>query len=61
MKKCMEYIKTLIFGVRAQGEPVALPKFKTTMPKNRPTEDQWAKEFNFGSRYGHRGSYYERR
>ena len=57
----MEYIKTLIFGVRAQGEPVALPKFKTIMPKDRPTLSQWAKEVKFGSRYGHRGSYYERR
>jgi hypothetical protein len=58
--KLMRQIKELIFGVRAQGEPIALPKFKTTMPKNRPTEDQWAKEFNFGSRYGHRGSFYNK-
>ena len=26
-------------------------KFKTTIPTNRPSEDEWAKEFNFGMLY----------
>ena len=55
----MQYIKTLVFGKRAQGEPVPLPSFTTTEPITRPSIDEWAKEMNFGSRYGHRGSFYQ--
>lgn len=55
----MQYIKTLIFGVRAQGEPVPTPTIKTIDIKNRPSMEEWAKEFQFGSRYGHRGSFYQ--
>lgn len=54
----MKLIKTLIFGERVQGHPVPPPTFKTTEVVNRPTEEEWTKEFNFGSRYGHRGSFY---
>lgn len=57
----MKLIKQLIFGVRAEGYPLPAPTFKTLEPSNRPSKDDWAKEFKFGSRYGHRGSYYERR
>jgi len=57
----MLYLKKLVFGKKAQGEPMSLPTFTTTEPINRPSIDEWVKEFNFGSRYGHRGSFYERR
>ena len=56
----MIYIKTLLFGERAQGYPVPPPSFTTTEVINRPTEDEWSKEFKFGSRYGHRGSFYQK-
>ena len=36
-------------------------KFNSTYPTNRPTEDEWSKEFKFGSRYGTRGSFYQNR
>jgi hypothetical protein len=58
MKKTMYYIKVLLFGERAQGEPVLPPTITTLTPINRPSEDKWSKEFNFGSRYGTRGSFY---
>lgn len=54
----MTFIKSLLFGVRAQGELVSAPKLTTLTPTNRPSEDEWSKEFNFGSRYGTRGSFY---
>ena len=54
------FLTTLLFGVRAQGEMIPEPTFKTIYPADRPDENQWAKEFNFGSRYGHRGSFYQR-
>lgn len=57
----MKHIKKLVFGERASGEILALPKIKTTIPINQPTEDDWVKEVKFGNRYGHRGSFYERR
>ena len=56
----MHYIKTFVFGKRAQGEPVSTPSFTTTTPSDRPSIDEWVKEMNFGSRYGHRGSFYKR-
>ena len=54
----MQFIKQFIFGVKAQGQPVSTPSFKTTVPTNRPNENEWSKEMKFGSRYGHRGSFY---
>lgn len=54
----MEIIKTLLFGKRAKGEPLFPPSFKLTVPENRPSQDEWVKLFKFGSRYGHRGSFY---
>lgn len=56
----MKQIKQIIFGVRAQGHPVPPPTFKTSAPADRPTLDKWVKEVNFGSRYGHRGSFYNK-
>lgn len=54
----MKTIITFLFGQRTQGEPVSSPKFKTILPPNKPTQDEWAKLTKFGSRYGHRGSFY---
>lgn len=55
----MKKILTFITGERAEGVYVPQPKFRTTVPVNRPAENDWSKEFKVGSRYGHRGSYYE--
>jgi hypothetical protein len=58
MKK-MNYIKELIFGVRAQGQRVSEP----VLPKERTINDrefnQWCKKFKVGSRYGHKGTFYQ--
>ena len=54
MKQIIEYI----FGVKASGERIPHPIIKTVEPTHRPSENDWAKEFKFGSRYGHRGSFY---
>lgn len=49
----------LLFGVRATGEKLPTPTIRTIQLTNRPSEDEWVKEFKFGSRYGHRGSFYQ--
>ena len=54
----MKVIKTFIFGERAKGEPLPPPSFKLTVPRNRPTQDEWVKLVKFGSRYGTRGTFY---
>ena len=54
----MKFILTLLFGERAQGESLQQPTFTTIYPAHRPDENQWAKDYSFGSRYGHRGSFY---
>lgn len=51
----------LFMGKRVIGEKLSPPTFKATFPKDRPTEQEWAKEFKFGSRYGHRGSFYQKK
>ena len=38
---------------------IFIPKFNSIYPTNRPTEKEWANEFKVGSRYGHRGSFYQ--
>jgi hypothetical protein len=52
---------TLVFGIRATGEKLPEPR---KFPIRNVTEaecNQWANEFKFGSRYGHRGSFYQAR
>lgn len=56
MKKVLTRI---VFGPRAKGEILPPPVIHTIEIANRPSEDAWAVEFKFGSRYGHRGSFYE--
>lgn len=54
----MKQLITFLFGQRAEGESLPQPSFKSTYPNDMPTINQWVKDFKFGSRYGHRGSFY---
>jgi hypothetical protein len=56
--KTMNYIKELLFGVRAQGQRVSEPMLPKERPMNDKDFNQWSKKFNVGARYGHRGSFY---
>lgn len=51
-------IRDYIFGVRAQGEKIKPPTFKTTTTESRISEQEWVDEVKFGAYYGHRGSFY---
>jgi hypothetical protein len=55
----MKKLLTLILGERAAGEPIPQPTFRSMYPKHRPDVNQWGKDYNVGSRYGYRGSFYE--
>ena len=55
----MAFIKQLIFGVRRQPVDSISIGFHSSYPKNPPSFHEWCKEFKFGSRYGHRGSFYQ--
>ena len=55
----MKKILTLLFGERVEGESIQQPSIRTVQPLDRPSETEWSKFVKFGSRYGHRGSYYE--
>ena len=57
----MKQLLYLIFGKRAEGEVLNRPTFTSTYPTARLTETEWANHVNFGSRYGHRGSFYQNR
>lgn len=56
----MKKILTFLFGEKLEGEPLREPSFRSTYPINRPSETEWSKFVKFGSRYGHRGSFYAR-
>jgi hypothetical protein len=49
----------LIFGSPAHGVYVSQPNFRSTVPKDRLSVNQWAQTVKFGSRYGHKGSFYQ--
>ena len=51
-------IRDYIFGVRAQGEKVSQPTFRTLDLVDRGSEQEWVDEFRVGTYYGHRGSFY---
>ena len=53
-----KYSIRLLFGPRAKGEYIPKPSLKTLYPDYRPDLVQWSKDYNFGARYGHRGSFY---
>ena len=59
MNKIIYFLLTLLFGERAQGEVIPQPTFRSTYPENRPDEQDWSNEVKFGSRYGHKGSFYQ--
>ena len=54
----MQIIKVLLFGERVKGKTLPSPTFKTTDVVNKLSEDEWVKHVKFGSRYGHKGSFY---
>ena len=54
-----QLLQDLIFGQRAKGEKLSKPTLRTTNVTNRPSENDWAREFKVGNRYGHRGSFYQ--
>ena len=54
----MKQIIYFIIGKRAEGETLPQPTLRTIEPANRPSEQEWMIMFKFGSRYGHRGSFY---
>jgi hypothetical protein len=53
-------IIAIVFGQRTKGQTIPEPSFKTTYPEHRPDIKQWIKDYNFGSKYGHRGSFYHK-
>lgn len=60
LNKIISFLLILLFGQRAQGEVIPQPTFRSSYPEDRPDENQWAQEMKFGSRYGHKGSFYQR-
>ena len=59
MNQLIQFLTTLLFGERAQGEMIPAPTFRSTFPEDRPDENQWAMDVKFGSRYGTKGSFYQ--
>lgn len=56
----MQILLFRLFGHKpVTNIPKYVTKFHSVYPTNRPTEKEWANEFKFGSRYGHRGSFYQ--
>jgi hypothetical protein len=51
-------IRDCIFGVRAQGEKLNPPTFRTLDLVDRMSQQEWVDEVRFGAYYGHRGSFY---
>jgi hypothetical protein len=59
MNQLFNFITTLLFGQRAEGEMIPAPTFRSTFPEDQPDENQWAIDVKFGSRYGTKGSFYQ--
>ena len=59
LSRLIYFITTFLFGERAQGEMIPQPTFRSSYPEDQPDENQWALEMKFGSRYGHKGSFYQ--
>ena len=55
----MKKLKTLLTGQRISGEVLPKPTYKTTTPPTQLSPNDWANEFKVGSRFGHRGSFYQ--
>ena len=59
MNKIILFLLTFLFGQRAEGEMIPAPTFRSSYPEDRPDEQAWSNEVKFGSRYGHKGSFYQ--
>jgi hypothetical protein len=55
----MKSLITFITGSRAVGEKLSEPRKYPVRTASDAECNQWAMEFKVGSRYGHRGSFYE--
>lgn len=55
----MKSLITFITGSRAVGEKLPEPKKFPIRDASEAEYNQWARDFKVGSRYGHRGSFYE--
>ena len=55
----MKSLLTFITGSRATGEKLPEPRKFPIRNASDAECNQWAAEFKVGSRYGHRGSFYE--
>ena len=56
----LKFIKTFLWGERAQGEKITPPQLKIN--ERNYTQDEinrWFQEVKFGSRYGTKGSFYQ--
>lgn len=60
MDNIMSFIKALLFGKSAQGEKLPEPKLPQERPYDALDCAKWCQEIQFGNRYGHRGSFYQR-
>jgi len=49
----------LIFGNPTHGDYIPQPNFRSTVPKDRLSVNQWMQAVKFGSRYGTKGSFYQ--
>jgi hypothetical protein len=57
----LKFIRVFLFGQRAQGEKIITPRLKTMERTYTQDEvNEWAREVKFGSRYGTKGSFYQR-
>jgi hypothetical protein len=45
MKKIITKINILVFGIRAKGEKLPRPTVRTLHIQQRPSENEWLKEF----------------
>ena len=47
----LNYLLSFIFGIRAKGEPIGQPHFRSVFPKEQPSEDEWKEMFNVSKAY----------
>ena len=56
----MKQLIYLIIGKRAEGEPIQQPTLRTIYPSDTLSENEWTAYVGFGSRYGYKGSFYNK-
>lgn len=54
-----ETLTRIVFGPRAAGEKLPAPTVRTLPVTDQLSESEWMIYVKFGSRYGHRGSFYQ--